>query len=205
MKHVCSFSVTLFGSHFCHRPVAQEGSLEIQCGGCYWERSVIVRFCTALSCLSSVESFYIFNRRSYQQDLGTQYDIENAGEEWLDFLRPFTAVKDIYLCETSAQHNALVLQENAEGRLTEVLPTLQNIFLPPSGPIQEGIVHFVAAQELSGHPIAVSAGRQAVGGRTANKCCPHSISLYSFMSHSLSDSFNSWDVDYTPFIFVTLP
>jgi hypothetical protein len=36
---------------------------------------------------------------------------------------------------------------------------LQNIFLEglqPSGPVQEGIVKFVAARQLSGHPITVS-------------------------------------------------
>ena len=74
-------------------------------------------------------------------------------------VRFFTAVTDIYLCETSAQHIAFVLQDALERRLTEVLPTLQNMFLsviPPSGPIQEGIVLFVAARELSGRPITVS-------------------------------------------------
>jgi hypothetical protein len=44
------------------------------------------------------------------------------------------------------------------GRITELLPTLQNIYLEelrPSGPIQEDIGRLVALQ-LSGHPITVS-------------------------------------------------
>jgi hypothetical protein len=45
--------------------------------------------------------------------------------------------------------------------VTEVLPTLQNIFLEglrPSKPIQpeEGIGKFVAARQLSDYPVAVS-------------------------------------------------
>lgn len=137
-----------------------ELSVEIVCRGSYSELSIMVQFCTSLSChVSSVETLYIYKYTPHQQDSDTQDDTENADQEWLDFLRPFTATKDIYLCETSAQHIAFVLQEVADGRLTEVLPMLQNMFLsaiPPSGPIQEGIVQFVAVRELSGRPIAVS-------------------------------------------------
>jgi hypothetical protein len=134
-----------------------ELSVEVSCGGSDWELATMVQFFTLFSRpLSSVEGLHIYMRRSDQQDLD---DLENADQEWLDFLRPFTAVKDIYLCETSAQQISYMLQELVEGRLTEVLPTLQNIFLdaiPPSGLIQKGIMQFVAARELSGHPIAIS-------------------------------------------------
>ena len=43
--------------------------------------------------------------------------------------------------------------------MTEVLPSLENIFLEgfqPSGPLHEGIETFVAARRLAGHPVAVS-------------------------------------------------
>jgi hypothetical protein len=143
-------------------------SVQTSCRGSYWKLSIVVQVCTSLSRpLPSVESLYISDctSGSYQQNPDTQDDVENADQEWLDLLRPFTAVKDIYLSETSAQHIAVVLQELVEGRLTEVLPKLQNIFLeaiPPSGLIQKGIVDFVAARELSGHPIAVSRWPTAV-------------------------------------------
>ena len=51
------------------------------------------------------------------------------------------------------------LQELVGGRITEVLPSLQNIFvegLEPSGPLQENIGQFVAARQLSDHAIAIS-------------------------------------------------
>jgi hypothetical protein len=54
---------------------------------------------------------------------------------------------------------APAVQELVEGRTTEVLLTLESIFLEgiqPSGPIQDGIGKFVAARQLSGRPITVS-------------------------------------------------
>ena len=51
------------------------------------------------------------------------------------------------------------LKELVGGRITEVLPSLQNIFvkgLQPSGSFQENIGQFVAARQLSDHPIAIS-------------------------------------------------
>jgi len=43
--------------------------------------------------------------------------------------------------------------------MTEVLPTLENIFLEglqPSGPLQEDIEKFVAARQLTSHSVVVS-------------------------------------------------
>jgi hypothetical protein len=54
---------------------------------------------------------------------------------------------------------APALQELVGGRTTEVLPTLENIFLEdfkPSGPLHEGIEKFVGARWLTSHPVAVS-------------------------------------------------
>ena len=119
---------------------------KIWCAGPDWylELSTMVQFCTSfLHPLSLVERLHIDTSRSSQQDLD---DFENADQEWLDLLCSCTAVKDIYLCKTFAQHIAFVLHNLIEGRLTEVLPTLQNMFVVmPSGLIQEGIMQFIAA------------------------------------------------------------
>ncbi len=75
---------------------------------------------------------------------------------WLELLRPFLAVKDLYLSKDFAPGIAAALQEIVG---TEVLPSLQSIFvegLEASGPFQEDIGQFVAARELSGHPITIS-------------------------------------------------
>jgi hypothetical protein len=105
--------------------------------------------------LSTVEDLYIgcvLPRLVWRNDA-----IENT--LWLQLLIPFTTVKNFYLCVVIAPRIAAALQGLVGGRITEVLPSLQNIFverLEPSGPFQENIGQFISARQLSGHPIAVS-------------------------------------------------
>jgi hypothetical protein len=77
----------------------------------------------------------------------------------LQLLHPFTAVKNLYVSKKSAPGIAATLSELVGGRITEVLPSLQNIFvehLEPSGPFVETIGRFVAARQLSDHPVTIS-------------------------------------------------
>jgi hypothetical protein len=78
---------------------------------------------------------------------------------WLELLHRFTAVKDLYLSKEFALSIVPALQELVGERTTEVLPTLQNIFLEgfqSSGLIYEGIGQFVAARQVTSHPVTVS-------------------------------------------------
>ena len=87
----------------------------------------------------------------------SQNDVENT--QWLDFLRSFVALKNLYLSGEFVTRIAPALQELVGGRTTEVLPTLENIFLEGfqlSGPVHEGIEKFVAARRLTSQPVAVS-------------------------------------------------
>jgi hypothetical protein len=113
----------------------------------------------------TLEDLYIYegpNVHSYEPSVPDwrpdwHYDIEDT--PWLDLFHPFIAVKNLYLSEEFAPVIAHVLQGIVGGRTTEVLPTLHNIFIEgclPSGPIQEGIVQFIAARQVTNHPIAVS-------------------------------------------------
>jgi hypothetical protein len=102
-----------------------------------------------------LEDLYIFEDRKnppcWPDDVGNTL--------WLELLHSFAAVKNLYLCEKIARRIAPALQELVGAITTEVLPTLENIFLEglqPSGPLQEGIKKFVAARQLTGHPAAVS-------------------------------------------------
>jgi hypothetical protein len=68
-------------------------------------------------------------------------------------------VKNLYLTEEIAQRIVPALQDLVGVRATEVLPTLENIFLEEgqrSGPVQEGIQQVVAVRQATNHPIAVS-------------------------------------------------
>jgi hypothetical protein len=139
---------------------AKSGTLEIHipCREPDRQLSSIEQVCnSSLHPLSTVEDLYIEHKYSR---LSWKYDhdaIENT--LWLHFLHPFTAVKNLYLSKEFAPGIAAALQELVRGRITEVLPNLQNIFvrgLKPSGPFQENIGQFVAARQLSGHPITIS-------------------------------------------------
>jgi hypothetical protein len=115
--------------------------------------SSLGQVCTSsLPPLSTLEDLYIFVDRANPPPW--QDDVENAS--WLELLHPFAAVKNLYLCDQIVPRIAPVLQELVGARTTEVLPTLENIFLEPSAPGHEGIEKFVAARRLTSHPVAVS-------------------------------------------------
>jgi len=88
-----------------------------------------------------------------------QDDIRNS--EWLELLHPFTSVKNLYLSKELSPRIAPSLRELVGRRASEALPTLQNLFLeelhsPLARPVEEAIGRFVAARQLSNHPVAIS-------------------------------------------------
>ena len=82
---------------------------------------------------STVEDLYIEQR--YSKLVWKNDAIED--NLWLQLLLPFTAVKNLYLPKEFAPGIAAALEELIDGRIAEVLPSLQNISvegLKPSGP-----------------------------------------------------------------------
>ena len=126
--------------------------VRVSCRELDWQLSSLEQICTSsLPHLSKLEDLYIFDTPHRQNN------IENT--LWLELLHPFTAVKNLYLSEKIVPHIVPALREPIGGGATEVLPTLQNIFLEglqPSGPVQEGIGQFVSTRQATNHLIAVS-------------------------------------------------
>ena len=82
-----------------------------------------------------------------------------GSSQWLDLLRPFTTVEDLYLSQQFSPHIVTALHGIIGEGTTEVLPSLQNLFLEKlslRGHAEEAIGQFVAAQHLSSRPVAVS-------------------------------------------------
>jgi hypothetical protein len=130
-------------------------NVEILCGELDWQVSSLEQVCTlCLPPLPTLEDLYIYERPLSQPDW--KDNVENA--LWLELLHPFTTVKNLYLSEEFAPRIVPALQELFGGLTTEVLPTLQNIFLDgqPPGPVHEGIRQFVATRQVTSHPISVS-------------------------------------------------
>ena len=124
-----------------------------------WQLSSLAPVLTSfLPFTDMVEQLYIIIGPRPQR-LPSQWldDIEDV--QWLDIFYPFTAVKNLYVCEGFAQCIAFALKELVVERVTEVFPVLETLFLEelqPSGSVQEAIGKFVTARELLGHSVAVS-------------------------------------------------
>jgi hypothetical protein len=127
----------------------------IRCKISDWQVSSLEQVCTwCLPPLSSLEDLYISESPYWPPDW--QDNIENS--LWLELFQPFTAAKNLYLSKEFAPRIVPSLQDLVGERATEVLPTLQNIFLEgleTSGPIQEGIQQFVARRQAS-HAMVIS-------------------------------------------------
>jgi hypothetical protein len=104
--------------------------------------------------LSTVEDLYI-------EDRNWQLAWKNEDTLWSQLLLPFTMVRNLYLSEEVAPGIAAALRGLVGDRITEVLPSLQNIFVEgfkESGPVPENLGRFVTARRPSHHPITISDG-----------------------------------------------
>jgi len=153
----------------------RELELGISCRRSDYQLSSLAQVCSLSFprvLMSSLERLYACEGR-HSQLRWQGGDVENS--QWLELLQPFTAVKELYLSRVLAPCIAPALQDLVGERASEVLPALQSLFLeephPASpGPVQGAIEKFVAARQLSSHPISVShwdreQSGQAVGGR----------------------------------------
>ena len=139
-------------------PQTSDGLLElsISCRRSDWQLWSLAQVCS----LSFPQAFIPVVEHLYILEVGFcnwQDDIEKS--QWLELLRPFSDVKYLYLSRRFVQRIAPALQELVEERVTEVLPSLQALFLEEtslSSVSVQGIGQFVAARQLGSHPIAVS-------------------------------------------------
>jgi hypothetical protein len=121
-----------------------------------WYLSFLERVCT--SCfppLSTLEHLYIHDGAFLLPHLRQSQDNTDY-TLWLELLRPFADVKNLYISEEFMPRITPALQELVGDRTTEVLPTLQNLFLEvfSRGQAPDAIKRFVAARQIAGRPIS---------------------------------------------------
>ena len=131
-----------------------ELNLKILCRELDWQVSSLEQVFSSLGSsippISTLEYLYI-NEKPFPKPIW-QDNVEIA--LWLEFLHPFTALTNLYLSEKFVPHIALALA--GDDGTTELLPTLQNIYLDwfqPSGPVHEAIGKFVATRQVTIHPL----------------------------------------------------
>jgi hypothetical protein len=137
--------------------------LNISCRELDWQVSSLEQPCASfIPSIFAPEDLYIYQVQDSKPDW--KDNVDNL--QWLVLLLPFAAVKNLHLCKEFTPRIAPVLEELIGARTTEVLPALQNIYLEElqqSGPVQGGIGTFVAARQLSGHPVTVSRWERDLG------------------------------------------
>ena len=127
-----------------------ELEVSVLCEGGDWQISSLEQVCTScLPFLSTLKGLFIHEHAHSQPDRKDNID----NRVWLELLHPFIAVKNLYISKEIAPRIGPALQE---GRATEVLPVLENIFLESSRRVQKGIEKFVAARRVSSHPVTTS-------------------------------------------------
>ena len=130
------------------------------CGELEMQLMSLEQVCTSsLPPLSTPEDVYVCEATDWQPDLDDDLEVEGfENTQWPALLRPFIAMRNLYLTKDVAPRILLALEETVICGTT-VLPTLQNIFLEElelSGRIQEAIGQFVDARQVTSHPITVS-------------------------------------------------
>ena len=128
--------------------------LGVLCGGPGRQLSSMTRICSSsLPPVSMLNHLHIHD--SYWL---ARLPDEMDSAEWLGLLLPFTSVENLYLSHKHALYVTRALTELTGERIAQVLPALQNIFLPRSplpGADPEIIGQFITARELSGRPVSV--------------------------------------------------
>jgi hypothetical protein len=132
---------------------SMELKVEILCEGLDWQLSSLEQVCTScLPFLSALKDLYIYSRPLFKEDWKDK--IEHR--VWLGLLHPFTTMKNLYISEEIALLIGPALQELVEGRTTETLPSLENVSLEGLESSGHGIGQFVAARQVSSHPVTIS-------------------------------------------------
>ena len=135
-------------------------TLGVSCRQSDWQLSSLAQVCSSSfpqALIAVVEKLHI--GESFFRLLLPQWQDDIESSQWLEVLNPFTAVKDLYISLEFTPRITRALQELDGESTTEVLPILQRLFLEEtllSGPSQEAIRQFVAARQISSHPITVS-------------------------------------------------
>jgi F-box-like len=135
-------------------------SLGIRCRKSDWQLSSVAQLCSSFfnqSLIPVIEQLYIFLDKSVHGIWAWPDEIES--NQWLELLHQFPAAKGLYISQRCEPHIAPALQELVGGRVTEVLPALETLFVSEtlsSGPVREAIGRFVVARQLTSHPIALS-------------------------------------------------
>jgi len=129
-----------------------------------WQLLSLAQVCRSFFPLISTLEVLEINQDGFLLSPRWNDDMEDT--QWLELLDPFTALKNLYLTDKIAPHVCSALLELSGERVTEVLPSLKNLYLYDKYPLEgsrQAIKIFVAARRRSGHPVRVHRGSRSEG------------------------------------------
>jgi hypothetical protein len=109
-------------------------------------------------CLPTLSPFTRLKIRVNPRVFPPWQGVDDSGPQWLELLRHFSIVEELYLSKHVAFPVAQALRELPAERVTGVLPALKTLFLAgldPPGRVQEAICEFAAARQSSGRPVFI--------------------------------------------------
>jgi len=134
--------------------------LSFRCDASGWRLRSLTQGRRPFSPLSPLANFDHLKDRGNKDQYTPPWAYCKENARWLELLRVFASVENLYLSSGPAAFVAPALQKLAagEGVATQVLPALQNPFIErawSSRPPHEAFGEFVAAREVSGYPVSL--------------------------------------------------
>ena len=146
------------------KPLANPG-LNITCEVLDWPLPSMMRLYEQLLTIpSQVEQLELsedWDELDFSVEDGWYEDLHSP--LWLQLLIPFVSVKSLYVSKNLGPFVACALENLTGENVTQVLPTLDNLFFEgfgSSGFVEETIKSFVSTRQLSGRPVIVRCWEQ---------------------------------------------
>ena len=130
--------------------------ISLVCGQPGLRLPYLTQFCA--SCLPALSPFEHLHILLSTHCTWSGTEALNPDSQWLEFSRLFDTVKGLHLSQGISSRVAQALRRLPAGRVTEVLPALEIVFisgLESCGLVTEAIYEYAAARQLSGHPVSI--------------------------------------------------
>ena len=148
-------------------------TLCISCKWLDWQVLHLVQILGQSPAMVSNVEYLSIDENDLQIEPGWEDSMEDT--DWLELLRPFTAVKRLHVSKQLARHIALALDSVGGETIMEVLPALASLSLEHQQ--VRSVEKFIAARQTSSHPVTL------VGpGRLELMSCMVSFQTKSFLT-----------------------
>ena len=124
-------------------------TLRLSCKWLDWQVLHLAQILAQSPAMVSKVAHLSIDENDLQVDPGWKDSMDDT--DWLELLRPFTAVKRLHGSERLARNIALALDGVCGDMITEVLPALTSLSLEDL--LVRSVERFLDARQISGHPV----------------------------------------------------